>query len=161
MANTATKAQIDFVNVLMAERQKSEQAQRLIKGARNFWKIGACTERAMSVFIDTLRQVPKDEAPLGMHVHGGSVYKVQKSKTSSRVYASLLVQRLNKKWVFDYAPGVVTSLSEDTLMDAEAAAKFGADYGVCCNCARLLTDSRSVTAGYGPVCAANNEWPWG
>ena len=46
-------------------------------------------------------------------------------------------------------------------MDADQAAQFGALYGVCCNCGRELSDERSIHAGYGPTCAANNGWPWG
>jgi Family of unknown function (DUF6011) len=44
---------------------------------------------------------------------------------------------------------------------AEEAAAFGKDTGHCCACARTLTDDRSVSVGYGPVCAAKYGWPWG
>lgn len=37
----------------------------------------------------------------------------------------------------------------------------GKAHGVCCYCARPLTDPRSVTAGYGPVCADHWGLPWG
>ena len=34
-----------------------------------------------------------------------------------------------------------------------AAGAYGRETGACCFCARELTDSRSVTLGYGPICA--------
>lgn len=44
---------------------------------------------------------------------------------------------------------------------AEAAAKHGSLTGYCCFCASLLTDEKSVSVGYGPVCAKNWGLPWG
>lgn len=40
----------------------------------------------------------------------------------------------------------------------EEAALLGQTYGVCCNCARGLTNDQSLAAGYGPECANNNGW---
>jgi hypothetical protein len=44
---------------------------------------------------------------------------------------------------------------------AERAAAFGHETGVCCFCSRGLTDERSVTVGYGPICAERYGLPWG
>jgi len=40
-------------------------------------------------------------------------------------------------------------------------AEIGRFSGTCCYCARELTDPRSVSMGYGPVCAENYGLPWG
>jgi hypothetical protein len=44
---------------------------------------------------------------------------------------------------------------------ASVAAAYGHQTGNCCFCARELTDSRSVTVGYGPICAGYYGLPWG
>lgn len=43
----------------------------------------------------------------------------------------------------------------------EKLAATGRETGVCCFCALLLTDPRSIFAGYGPICAAHYGLPWG
>lgn len=46
--------------------------------------------------------------------------------------------------------------------DPESAARrFGRETGACCFCAIELTDPRSVTVGYGPICADKWGLPWG
>lgn len=44
---------------------------------------------------------------------------------------------------------------------AKAAAEYGHLTGICCFCAKKLTDERSTTVGYGPVCAKHYALPWG
>jgi hypothetical protein len=44
---------------------------------------------------------------------------------------------------------------------AEFAGEQGRATGVCCFCAHLLEDPRSVSVGYGPTCAKNRGLPWG
>lgn len=56
------------------------------------------------------------------------------------------------EWGFEYAPGMVSHLTADTLMTLEEAKDFGALYGVCCVCGRTLTNEESIEAGIGPVC---------
>jgi len=41
------------------------------------------------------------------------------------------------------------------------AAAFGHLHGACCFCARALSDDRSTTVGYGPICADHYGLPWG
>jgi len=43
----------------------------------------------------------------------------------------------------------------------EVAALYGQRVGSCCFCARELTDERSTTVGYGPICADHFGLPWG
>lgn len=40
----------------------------------------------------------------------------------------------------------------------EEASQLGKTHGICCVCARPLTDDRSLFVGYGPECAGNNGW---
>ena len=40
-------------------------------------------------------------------------------------------------------------------------AVYGQKYGRCCFCAKTLTDPKSTSVGYGPVCADNFGLPWG
>ena len=44
---------------------------------------------------------------------------------------------------------------------AETAGKYGRLTGNCCFCMRGLDDERSVSVGYGPVCAGHYGLPWG
>jgi hypothetical protein len=44
---------------------------------------------------------------------------------------------------------------------AKAAAEYGHSVGACCFCRRELTDERSVSVGYGPICADRFGLPWG
>ena len=44
---------------------------------------------------------------------------------------------------------------------AATAADYGRSTGVCSFCARQLTDERSVSVGYGPICAETYHLPWG
>ena len=53
---------------------------------------------------------------------------------------------------------LLTKLAEKP---AETAAAYGHMTGSCCFCGRELTDGRSVSVGYGPVCAGHYQLPWG
>jgi len=44
---------------------------------------------------------------------------------------------------------------------AAAAASYGHEVGACCFCRRELTDERSVSVGYGPICADRFGLDWG
>jgi hypothetical protein len=48
---------------------------------------------------------------------------------------------------------VVAALAAFAANPQAQAARFGRDTGVCCFCARELTDPRSIEVGYGPICA--------
>ena len=43
----------------------------------------------------------------------------------------------------------------------QRAVAAGHETGNCCFCGRELTDERSVSAGYGPICAGHYGLPWG
>lgn len=79
----------------------------------------------------------------------------------------------NTKWVgFIQRDGTLSErhcLSENLVTFLEAFAKDPAKYatiygiktGACSFCGRELTDPRSVTVGYGPICAEHYGLPWG
>ena len=67
--------------------------------------------------------------------------------------------------------GVATKFMDASKLFLEAIARFnenpgafaaenGRRTGTCCFCSRLLTESRSVEVGYGPVCAEKYNLPW-
>lgn len=53
---------------------------------------------------------------------------------------------------------VLQRLADDP---AATAAEYGKMTGFCCFCSRPLADERSTSVGYGPVCAAKFNLPWG
>lgn len=58
----------------------------------------------------------------------------------------------------DWVLEVLRQLDGETL---EFVVQYGQRTGNCCFCARELTTTESVTAGYGPVCAGRYGLPWG
>ena len=52
-------------------------------------------------------------------------------------------------------------LNEINYNPQECAQKYGRNTGNCCFCAKVLTDERSLEAGYGETCANNWGLPWG
>jgi hypothetical protein len=61
----------------------------------------------------------------------------------------------------DKNPGVVTLLKDFAANPAKVAAEYGHNTGCCCFCSRGLDDDRSVSVGYGPICAKRYGLPWG
>lgn len=81
------------------------------------------------------------------------VYKVQVAHHGSgNLYAKRLVVT-DGKGRFEYAPGAIKTIDPAWKMDLNQATAFGQLYGICCNCAAVLTDEKSIAAGIGPVCA--------
>lgn len=56
---------------------------------------------------------------------------------------------------------VEAALAQFNADPAAAAAEYGHAVGSCCFCRRELTDERSVSVGYGPICAERFGLPWG
>jgi hypothetical protein len=78
----------------------------------------------------------------------------------SRVYAGRFTNGLF------YASREVPSniaalLSEIMANPLQRAIEVGRTTGNCCFCARDLTDERSTSVGYGPICAGHYGLPWG
>ena len=145
----ATEKQVQFIARLVEEREISPTgtARLLLE----MWDFDRTRETA-TVLIDALMALPRVEkapAPSGLHVLDGEVYRVVVSRESGRPYALRLVEAPG---AFEYAPGAVRHLSEDTLMTLEEARDYGVRYGVCAACGRTLTNPESIEYGIGPVC---------
>lgn len=176
MSNTATQAQIRFINSLKEQCDMADPATaQAVELGRSLWRAGAFDKAAASAVIDALKDAPRAESlpdpskpgvthtmrrndatvPEGMHTLNGKVYKVQRAiHGSGNLYAKELAMDENgETWSFYYARGVIRSLSEETKMTLEDAKQFGVLYGTCVQCGRMLTNEESIKAGIGPVCA--------
>lgn len=78
------------------------------------------------------------------------VYRVQRSKTSKKLYAL----RVLEEGGTEYAPGIVTRLDPQRKLRLDEAQAWGRRTGTCCNCYAKLTNPVSVERGLGPVCAS-------
>lgn len=100
------------------------------------------------------KETPKDEREDGMYIKDGVVYKVQYNLAKTHLYAKRLVQHGEGDASFEYAGGLNRlGLNAEHKMTLDQAKEYGALYGTCCNCARTLTDEKSIEAGIGPICA--------
>ena len=146
----ATEKQVQIIARLVEEREISPtgSARLLLE----MWDFDRTRETA-TVLIDALMALPRVEkapAPSGLHVLDGEVYRVVVSRDSGRPYALRLVAACTG--AFEYAPGAVRRLSEDTMMTLEEARDYGVRYGVCAACGRTLTNPESIEYGIGPIC---------
>lgn len=114
------------------------------------------TVQGASALIEELFATPRAAAAaaaaleVGMYrTADGSIYRVQASRETGNLYAKRLVVGVG----FEYAPGAIRSLTAADRMTLEEAQAFGVETGICCVCAALLTDPKSVSRGIGPVCA--------
>lgn len=163
----ATEKQVDFIVRLWNERYPEA-----VTATPEFIRTTvATTKKQASATIEYLLSQPKpepkpapspasryptDKAPEGMHKIGDEIFKVQKAvHGSGHLYAKRLVagEGYGSKARFEYAPGVLRTLSTDTLMTLDEAKAWGALYGTCCVCGRTLTNEDSIEAGIGPICA--------
>ena len=145
----ATEKQVQFIARLVEEREipPTGSARLLLE----MWGFDRTRETA-TVLIDELMALPRVEkapAPSGLHVLDGEVYRVVVSRDSGRPYALRLVKAPG---AFEYAPGAVRHLSEDTMMTLEEARDYGVRHGVCAACGRTLTNPESIEYGIGPIC---------
>jgi hypothetical protein len=92
----------------------------------------------------------------------GSINVTEKQNGESIWYGRIL-----SNGAFEASPrqatpsDIVDTLKRFACDPAATATAHGRKTGSCCFCARELTDSNSVRAGYGPICAANYGLPWG
>ncbi len=121
----------------------------------------------ISGLIDYLKTIPRPavstenakaaELEAGMYRLDGEIFKVQRAiYGSGRMYAKrLVVEGLEgpetEIW-FEREPGAIRRLRAEHRMSLEEAKAFGSLYGVCCVCARTLTDEVSIREGMGRKC---------
>lgn len=102
----------------------------------------------------------KPVAPLedGVYKVGDTIYKVKHSQNDRQwAYRLTIVNEPTKGGhvvaTFKYAGRPQSKgIKAEHLLTYEDAKAFGALYGICCCCGRLLTNELSIALGIGPVC---------
>lgn len=149
----ATQRQFDMIKSLLAQRELSDALLAQVQDARAKAQAGTLSVSAASDLITALMAAPMLSLE-GMHKVNDQVYKVQRAvHGSGALYAKQLTVLSTGEYQFDYTPGAIRLLSQDTRMSMEDAAAFGHLYGRCIVCSRTLTDEDSIARGIGPVCA--------
>jgi hypothetical protein len=121
----------------------------------------------VSKFIDQLKVLPYKEhkqdsvehlaTEPGTYKVGDTIFKVQKALNGDHLYAKRLVIHKHEgesAFVeFVYAGSLVKNrITVESKLSYEQAKEFGALYGTCVYCGRLLTNELSIALGVGPVC---------
>jgi len=148
-----TPAMVGFLRKLLAQREHNEQVDITALELLPF--------KAASEMIDRLKVAPfkgkdgrKAQLPTeGVYFVDGVYFKVQKAKAngSGNLYAKRFDSETKEFIYVGREP--FSLLTEDKKVTEEQAAQFGALYGKCCNCGRVLTDEYSISHGYGRICA--------
>jgi hypothetical protein len=102
----------------------------------------------------------------GIYEHDGKIYKVQRSRSSGRLYAKVAresTERLNEndnivEFDFHYAAGKIYELEPEERVNEERARELAIRYGSCINCGRRLKVPESVERGIGPICIKWFRW---
>jgi len=170
-AAEATDKARNFALSLLGSREHSLSGAPIVSALQSGSYVSA---RDCSRLIDSLKPLPYKarpavSAPKTTKVGDGfyllpdpdgefsSYVKVQEARNGSgRLYA--------KRWDgehWQYEPGLVYKITPEMTLTAEQAKAWGKLYGNCIYCSRDLTDDRSITAGYGPICAEKRGLPWG
>lgn len=114
------------------------------------------TEKPKAEPAQNISQVVEVED--GVYYVGGTIFKVKKTKAGRQWAHKLVVLGEASKGghvaaKFVYAGGVAKNgITPEAKLTYEKAQEFGALYGICCCCGRLLTNELSVYLGIGPVC---------
>ena len=110
--------------------------------------------------------------PFVMFLVEGAEFRVSQAPATGRNPGSLYV-KAGSAYAGKIAPdgafsaareapkGIYEALLGFAADPVKAAHAYGMETGSCCFCARELTDARSVTVGYGPICASRWGLPWG
>lgn len=150
-SSEASPKQISFIESLLEKRETSltidpssltkSEASALIAELLNAPYKSARSEYAPTPTVEEgMYRRPSDNA----------IFRVMTAKTSSNRYAKKLDQE-NGGW--DYEKGAIYTLKPEFAMTLDQAKEFGVESGVCCVCARTLTNPDSIAAGIGPICA--------
>ena len=111
--------------------------------ANDFLDLYAETQRLAKAQVH-----PNAPEQTGMYRNAqGDVFRVQRAKTSGKLYAKRLVPG---NGFGDYEAGAIFGLTADMLMSLEQCQEYGKGCGVCCKCGKALCDPKSVERGMGP-----------
>lgn len=91
---------------------------------------------------------------IGYYQVGADIYRVTPARSSKRTFAHKMFVLMNGNHTWKYQ-GLASSIipSGTPPLTAAEVAAFGKAAGRCLLCGRLLTDTQSIAAGIGPVCA--------
>jgi hypothetical protein len=174
----ATKAQRDYLRRLLSERVGHPNAEAIRTSLNWAREEGTLTKSVASAAIDSLKAIPANvvvpfELKKGdIHVVDGKFVRVHISQGTGNPYAVVANILREATWSdgkvvepgeveWDFVSGLVTKLSEATRATAEQAKSFATLAGRCIFCSHAIDTPESTAVGYGPVCAAKNNLPWG
>lgn len=92
-----------------------------------------------------------------INITNGKGYNTPAAKWYGRIFKDGKYEKSGK--VND--PAVDALLADLAKNPAQVTAFYGKQTGNCCFCGLALTDAKSVTVGYGPICAGKYGLPWG
>ena len=144
MFKPASEKQVSFLQTLVRERE--------FNGAVEFDTLSSAEASAL---ITELMNAPRKSgfervSEAGMYrLASGDIFRVQVSRESGNLYAKRL-DVLDGGFV--YEQGAMRLLKPSDRMTLEDARAFGVEFGICCVCARVLTNGVSVAEGIGPIC---------
>jgi hypothetical protein len=138
--NKASERQVGFIETLLTERIWEQSVE-----------VSTLSSKEASDLISNLLKAPKSIGPSEMGLYqteDGSIYRVQPSRGTGRLYAKKLV--FTGGW--EYEAGAIYRLKDSQRMTLEEAMAFGTATGLCCVCGVFLSDPVSASRGIGPVC---------
>jgi hypothetical protein len=94
------------------------------------------------------RQTTPDTLKFGVYLAAGKVIRVYPGRQSGRMLAAEITVDGPV-----YLGAAFRFVKPDQRLSMEEAARYGAQFGICCVCAAPLTDPVSVAAGIGPICS--------
>lgn len=164
--NQPTEKQQKFLIDLLVRKSvfdtREEAAERVTEKIED----GSLTFEKASRHIGLLLDTADPEKPVetaveaveltpGMYQVGNAFYRVKKSKSTGRLYASLLVATgdEDKPYRYERAVGALRLIRPEHRMSADEIKAFGRVSGQCMDCCRTLTKPESIAAGIGPICA--------
>lgn len=156
----ASERQVSYLLSLIEGREWPESLPITRDDASQRIYEGTMDRRTASSLIDALRVAPKIATKVvgdlseGMYRTGdGTMYRVQRSRESGRLYAKRMDWDLTTgKPHFEYDKGAIYALTSADRMSVEDARAWGVETGICCVCGAFLTDAKSVERGIGPIC---------
>lgn len=99
---------------------------------------------------------PKAKHPGALRVTNGSAFGSTNNMFFGFVHKDGQLERGR-----DCNAAVIEVLRDFAADPAAVASAYGQRTGACCFCSKELTDGRSVSVGYGPICADKYALPWG
>jgi uncharacterized protein DUF6011 len=93
----------------------------------------------------------KKEITEGAYWYGDLIARVQKSRSSGRLYAKLQSEVGAKTFV--YAPGLLNKLNPEDMLSVEDMKVFAQAHKACADCGTAMTHPVSIARGIGPVCS--------